>query len=112
MNSHVAIALAVFLVLVAPWAWRQITQIRASGRSKIPAPPEEMVEERVSESGRFKAVAFRHRTGAFRVQVYQKVEDGPADPFWITVASPSFADQGSLPDVLAESLRAASGESQ
>lgn len=112
MNSHVAIALAVFLVLVAPWVWRQLTQILASSRSRIPAPPEEIVEERASGSGRFKAVAVRHRTRVFRVQVYQKVEDGPTDPFWIAVAGPSFADQGALPDVMAESLRAASGESQ
>jgi hypothetical protein len=110
MNSHIAIALAVFAVLLVPWAWGVAKRAWRARRTGTHLQPEKVVGEQLSPSGRFKVVAYSHSAGALRVQAFQRLEDEPTEAFWVQVGSSSFADPGSVAQVMSEALRAASGE--
>ncbi len=112
MNRHVAIGLAVLAVLVGPHVWQHW---RRRGRRGLPSHAARTrdlaVQELHSPSGRFKAVAFEHGEGAYRIEAFRLVDGEQEERFWSRVSGPSFADRASLASVLEDRLRGASGES-
>jgi hypothetical protein len=111
MTRQVAIELIVLGVVLGD-AVRLRWQRR---RDQLPSPAvaglDSPVQELVSPSGRFKAVAFRRDGGAYRVEVFQLVHGEGDERLWRRVAGPSFADNASLARVLEDGLREASGGS-
>lgn len=111
MNSHVAIAIAVFGVLIAPSAWFAAKRAWRARRPQASVEPERIVAEQVTPSESFKVVAYSRSNDVLRVQAFRRVGGGPAESFWVQVGTSSFADRGSLAQVMRETLQTASGES-
>jgi hypothetical protein len=111
MNQHIAIGLTVLGVMLAGAAWRRWKRRSHAVLPCVAARPDTPVEELLTPSGRFKAVAFEHDGRAYRVEVFELVGNGQEDGYWRRVAGSSFADGVRLGAVLQDNLRAASGES-
>jgi hypothetical protein len=105
--THVLIGAAVLLILLLPPWYRERKRRQRFARLPNPMAP---IEERLSPSGRFKAVVYAHDAEVVRVEVLRRATKEPAEPAWARVTGPSFADRQSLPAVLDEALLAASGE--
>jgi hypothetical protein len=110
MNRHVVIAFAVFGVMIAERIWKTARRRRRLKRAMGDAIPDRPLEERLSASGRFKAVVYENADGVFRVELFHLVAGDPTEPYWSRTGGSSFADRAALPSVVDEALRAASGE--
>lgn len=104
---HVLIAVAVALVVLVEELWRAARSRRAIA---MRPPPELVLEEHLSASGRFKGVVYPHYGNVLRVEVFQRIEREAAAPLWLRVSGPSFADRASLSMVVREALTAAGAE--
>src|SRR5258708_40227734 len=105
--KHALIAMGVAVVLLLERIRR--AERRRRVRAARPAP-DQPLEEHLSPSGRFKAVVYAHDGSIMRVEVFRRIADEPTAPCWLRIHGPSFVDEGALPGVVHEALRAASGE--
>ena len=112
MNTHILIATAVLGVILAQWAWQAWRMRRRELRSSAGAwvSPDTPYAERHSPSGRTKVEVYPHAAGVLRLEVFRWIDDEPTEPYWLRVSGPSFVDATSMPGVMDEALRAASGE--
>ncbi len=111
MNKHVAIAVAILSVMITRTVWQR-RKHRARGRPPgVASKPDDPIQELVSPSGRFKAVAYVHDGVTFRVEVFRLTDGEPDERYWRRTSGPSFVDRSGLAGVMAGVLRGASGES-
>ena len=110
MNSHAAVGLAVLGVMLAEGLWRNWRRRRHAAARRVGTRPEVPLRELQSSSGRVKAVAYAHDERVLRVEVFRLVEGEADERYWRRVSGPSFADRGSVMDVMEDGLRRVSGD--
>ncbi len=92
------------LIALRFWLGRQ-RESRGVIASVASGAYEKPVEEWLSPSGKFKAVAYAHADGVFRVERFQRFVDDAVGPYWCPIGGASFVDRAGLSAVVQEALR-------
>jgi hypothetical protein len=96
-------------VLIAERIWQTGRRRRGLKRTDGAAHPDYAVEEHLSPSGMSKVVVYPHGDEVFRVELFRRMANDPAEASWLRVGGPSYVDRSALAGVVDEALRAASG---